>query len=196
MCVRMGASGAGPVDTSWSEQTVVPDGKPVGPGETGDLLVGGIRGLSLFLEYLNNPQATADSFTAEGLFMTGDRVRRLPDGSLAFSDRSKDMLKVGGENVAASEIEAVIITVPGVREVAVVAKRDPMYDEVPVAFVLHDPDAPGAGDRAGLAERIQTVCTERLAAFKRPREVRVVDSLPRSTLEKVAKAELRRLLES
>ena len=81
------------------------------------------------------------------------------------------------------------------REVAVVAKRDPMYDEVPVAFVLHDPDAPGAGDRAALADRIQSVCTERLPGFKRPREVRVVDSLPRSTLEKVAKAELRRLLE-
>jgi len=172
-----------------------PEGRPVGPGETGDLLVGGVRGLSLFLEYLNNPQATADSFNAQGLFMTGDRVKRLPDGSLAFSDRSKDMLKVGGENVAASEIEAVIITVPGVREVAVVAKRDPMYDEVPVAFVLHDPDAPGAGDRAALADRIQAVCTERLSGFKRPREVRVVDSLPRSTLEKVAKAELRRLLE-
>jgi crotonobetaine/carnitine-CoA ligase len=102
------------------------DGTPTEPGETGNLLFRGIRGISMFQEYLNNPKATADSFDAEGWFITGDRVTVFEDGSIAFADRAKDMLKVGGENVAASEIEEVIRTIPLCREVAVVAKKHPM----------------------------------------------------------------------
>lgn len=115
------------------------------------------------------------------------------DGWLFFADRSKDMLKVGGENVAASEIERVIAEVPGVVEVAVVAKKDRMLDEVPVAFVR----APSlsAEAAAALTGAIDAACTRALAGFKRPREVRIVDELPRSTLEKIAKAQLRQLLE-
>jgi len=164
-------------------------GEPVGPGETGDLFVRGRRGLSLFLEYAGDPAATAAAFTADGLFATGDRVRLGADGFLYFADRSKDMLKVGGENVAASEIERVIAAVPGVAEVAVVGRRHPMLDEVPVAFVIPRPGQDGA-----LADRIAAACADALASFKRPHEVRLVDALPRSTLEKVAKAELRALL--
>ncbi len=165
------------------------EGRPVAPGETGDLLVGGRRGLSLFLEYAGDPAATAAAFTPDGLFITGDRVRLGEDGFLYFADRSKDMLKVGGENVAASEIERVIATVPGVQEVAVVAKRHPMLDEAPVAFVI--PREPGD---LSLVETIMAACREALATFKHPHEVRLVESLPRSTLEKVAKAELRAML--
>jgi len=165
------------------------EGRPVKPGETGDLLVGGRRGLSLFLEYAFDPAATAAAFTPDGLFITGDRVRLGEDGFLYFSDRSKDMLKVGGENVAASEIERVIAMVAGVSEVAVVAKRHPMLDEAPVAFVI-----PHDGARDGLVEAILAACRESLATFKQPHEVRLVDALPRSTLEKVAKAELRAML--
>jgi crotonobetaine/carnitine-CoA ligase len=78
--------------------------------------------------------------------------------------------------------------VNGVQEVAVVGRRHPMLDEVPVAFVI-----PAAED-ATLAGRIMEACRAALADFKRPHEVRLVESLPRSTLEKVAKAELRALL--
>lgn len=165
------------------------DGRPVAPGATGELYVGGVRGLSLFLEYAGDPAATAAAFRADGLFATGDRVRLGEDGFLYFSDRAKDMLKVGGENVAASEIERVIALVPGVAEVAVVARRHPMLEEVPVAFVI-----PAAGADAALDERVLAACAGQLADFKRPHEVRLVDSLPRSTLEKVAKAQLRALL--
>jgi len=165
------------------------DGAPVGPGEVGDLYVGGQRGVSLFLEYAGDPEATARAFREDGLFITGDRVRLGEDGFLYFADRSKDMLKVGGENVAASEIERVIASVPGVREVAVVAKKHPMLDEVPVAFVI-----PAEGQEDGLIDAIQAACAKGLATFKQPHEVRLVPELPRSTLEKVAKAELRAML--
>ncbi|WP_408590980.1 AMP-binding protein [Novosphingobium sp.] len=161
-------------------------GNPVGPGETGNLLVRGQRGVSLFLEYADNPEASAAAFRDDGLFITGDRVTRGADGFLYFADRDKDMLKVGGENVAASEIERVIQLVPGVTEVAVVGQSHPMLDEVPVAFVI-----PADADDAQLVGRIQAACTQQLAGFKQPRAIRLVDSLPRSTLEKVAKAALR-----
>jgi len=169
------------------------NGEPVAPGETGSLLVRGYPGLSLFLEYLNNEEATAKSFDDQGYFITGDRVTLGEDGFISFADRDKDMLKVGGENVAASEIERVIITVAGVQECAVVAKRDPMLDEVPVAFVL----VPGGAAAApsDLIERIEAACRTGLADFKQPREIRIVSEMPRATLEKIAKAELRKLLE-
>jgi len=165
------------------------NGEPVRPGEAGDLFVGGVRGVSLFKEYASDPDATTAAFREDGLFITGDRVRRGFDGFLYFSDRSKDMLKVGGENVAASEIERVIAGVPGVAEVAVVAKKHPMLDEAPVAFVIAQD-----GAAADLEARILSACAHALATFKQPHEVRLVPSLPRSTLEKVAKAELRALL--
>lgn len=164
------------------------DGSPVEAGETGDLLVKGVPGLSLFLEYLNNPQATAESFDEQGWFRTGDQVTLHEDGYISFADRSKDMLKVGGENVAASEIERVIMLVPGVREVAVVAKKHPMLDEVPVAFVRPDLNAPPP---ARMIESLEAACAQSLADFKRPREIRLVEDFPRSTLEKIAKAQLR-----
>ncbi len=167
------------------------EGRPVQPGETGHLLVRGIRGLSLFAEYINNPQATAESFDERGLFRTGDRVTLLDSGCIRFSDRDKDMLKVGGENVAASEIERVILATPGVREVAVVARPHPMLDEAPVAFVIADKSV--AGDPETLSATIIAACKSALADFKAPHEVWVVEDLPRSTLEKVAKAELRKL---
>jgi crotonobetaine/carnitine-CoA ligase len=164
-------------------------GAPVAPGETGDLFVGGQRGVSLFAEYAGDPAATAAAFREDGLFITGDKVRRGLDGFLYFADRSKDMLKVGGENVAASELERVIAGVPGVAEVAVVAKKHPMLDEVPVAFVI-----PAMDQGDDLVRRVQDACAQALASFKQPHEVRLTDALPRSTLEKVAKAELRALL--
>ncbi|MDX2295195.1 AMP-binding enzyme, partial [Streptomyces roseofulvus] len=111
-------------------------GQPCAPGETGDLAIRGRRGLSLFAEYVDDPAATAAAFDAEGFLLTGDRAFRAADGFFYFADRATDMLKVGGENVSAAEIERVIAVVPGVREVAVVGRPDPLLDEVPVAFLL------------------------------------------------------------
>jgi crotonobetaine/carnitine-CoA ligase len=168
------------------------DGRPTGVGDTGNLSIKGVPGLSLFKEYLYNEKATRESFDEHGFFLTGDRVTLLECGYVKFGDRAKDMLKVGGENVAASEIEQVIAVVPGVREAAVVAKKHPMLDEVPVVFII-----PQAGVDAlpqDLHDNVMTACRGALADFKVPREIRFVDEMPRSTLEKVAKAELRKML--
>jgi crotonobetaine/carnitine-CoA ligase len=106
-------------------------------------------------------------------------------------DRDRDVLRVAGENVASSEIEAVLLGVAGVAEVAVVGRPDDLRGEVPVAFVVLPDDGPPAG---AVGEAVAAACRERLADFKRPRALHVVDALPRATLEKVAKAELRRRL--
>ncbi|MEZ5850190.1 MAG: AMP-binding protein [Hyphomicrobiaceae bacterium] len=166
---------------------------PVEPGETGHLQCRGWRGIQLFLEYLGNAEATRSSFTEDGWFITGDRVRLETDGWVTFADRDKDMLKVGGENVAASEIERVIATVPGVYENAIVAQKHRMLDEVPVSFVIPAPGVPES-EHGALAERVLAACREKLADFKVPRDVRIVTEMPRSTLEKVHKAELRKRL--
>ena len=168
------------------------DGAPAKVGDTGNLSIKGIPGLSLFAEYLHNEQATRESFDEHGFFLTGDRVTLLENGFVKFGDRAKDMLKVGGENVAASEIEQVIAVVPGVREAAVVAKKHPMLDEVPVVFII--PLAGVADAPPGLHDTVMAACRKSLADFKVPREIHFVDEMPRSTLEKVAKAELRKML--
>jgi crotonobetaine/carnitine-CoA ligase len=97
------------------------------------------------------------------------------------------MLKVGAENVAASEIERVIMETGLVAEVAVVGRPDDKLDEVPVAFVVP------LAHRESLAAEVEAACAERLADFKVPRAVYGVRDLPRSTLSKVNKAELRRV---
>src|ERR1700716_4005476 len=167
------------------------DGTPTSVGGTGNLLIKGIPGLSLFSEYLHNEKATRESFDEHGYFITGDRVTLLDHGFIKFGDRAKDMLKVGGENVAASEIEQVIAAVSGVREAAVVAKKHPMLDEVPVVFII--PLAGAEGAPKELHGPGMAACRNALADFKVPREIRFVDEMPRSTLEKVAKAGWRKL---
>jgi crotonobetaine/carnitine-CoA ligase len=168
------------------------DGAPTQVGDTGNLSIKGVPGLSLFREYLHNEKATRESFDEHGYFLTGDRVTLLDHGFIRFGDRAKDMLKVGGENVAASEIEQVIAVVPGVREAAVVAKKHPMLDEVPVVFII--PQAGVEHAPPELHDAVMAACCAALADFKVPREIRFVDEMPRSTLEKVAKAELRKML--
>ena len=161
------------------------DGAEAALGETGRLWVRGVRGVSLFREYLNDPAATADAFDHDGWFDTGDEVRATESGHLFFAGRAKDMLKVGAENVAAIEIEAVINQVPGVVESAVVGRPDPMLDEVPVAFVVAH--APGSALEAEIMAR----CHAALADFKRPREILFRDALPKGLLDKTLKKDLR-----
>jgi crotonobetaine/carnitine-CoA ligase len=160
---------------------------PVEVGGTGQLLIKGTPGVSMFSEYLNHPQLTRESYDEFGWFKTGDLVTVESNGYLVFADRAKDMLKVGAENVATSEIEVAILQTAGVSEAAVVGRPDDKLDEVPVAFVVALPGRPVDSNR------VIAACAARLSDFKVPRAVYRVSELPRSTLGKVNKVVLRRI---
>jgi carnitine-CoA ligase len=166
------------------------DGRPVRAGEVGHLLVGGRRGLSIFAGYDGDAAATAEAFDEHGRFRTGDRVRLHEDGWIQFADRTKDIIKVGGEGVSAGEIEAVVARVPGVREVAVVAKPDATYGEVAAAFVILKPEI-SPEQAAEVPDQIRAECRAQMAKFKVPREIIVVADFPRVGFGKIAKAQLR-----
>lgn len=162
-------------------------------GEAGELWIRGIRGVSVFLEYYGNKEATDAFFTEDGWCRTGDVVRLLADGNIQYCDRDKDALKVGGENVSAREVEDAIRAVPGLADIAVVAKSHEMLDMVPVAFIIK---ADPAADENELTEQILEACRTNLADFKVPRAVYYVDEFPTATLDKVAKNELRDMADS
>jgi crotonobetaine/carnitine-CoA ligase len=140
----------------------------------------------MFKEYFRNQDANEKAFDENGWFDTGDVIVMDKEGDLYFGDREKDMLKVGAENVAASEIEAVVLETGWVGECAVVGQKHSMLDEVPVVFVIPNESAPD-----NLAELIIDACKTNLADFKVVRDVLIVEEFPRSTLEKIAKNELR-----
>jgi crotonobetaine/carnitine-CoA ligase len=157
-------------------------------GETGELWLRGTRGIQLFLEYYDNDEANAKAFE-DGWFKTGDMVVLGTGGNLFYRERDKDLLKVGGENVSAREVEDVITTVPGVAQVAVVGKHHDFLDQVVVAFVVTGPSI----DEAALEGQVVEACRERLADFKVPRAVYAVDGFPLGTLDKVLKNKLREM---
>ncbi|MEN9419673.1 MAG: hypothetical protein RI988_3294 [Pseudomonadota bacterium] len=187
MGVRPGTIGRAAPE--YGVRVVGEDGQWVEPGQTGTLQILGVPGLSLFQCYDGDRDSTARAFTHDGWFDTGDQILVHEDGLLQFADRRKDMLKVGGENVASSEIERVIGALPFVAEVAVIGRPHPMLDEVPVALVLPRADAPTPP--AHLVELVLASCRAQLADFKVPREVHVVDEFPRANVNKIAKGQLR-----
>ena len=156
-------------------------GVVLGPDEQGEIQ---IRGYCLFEGYYRDPEKTAETMV-DGWLRTGDLCTIDPEGRIRFHGRLKDMLKVGGENVAAIEIESFLGTHPAVKVVQVVAAPDARYVEVPAAFVeLHD------GAQANERDLIE-FCSGRIASFKVPRYVRFVEDWPMSAT-KVQKFELRR----
>jgi crotonobetaine/carnitine-CoA ligase len=161
-------------------------------GESGELWLRGTRGIQLFLEYHGNPEANEKAFR-DGWFKTGDMVEMGPGGNVFYRERDKDLLKVGGENVSAREVEDTIGTVAGVGSAAVVGRRDEFLDEVVVAFVIKSPGAP---DDAELAQQVVDTCRERLASFKVPRAVAFVDDFPRGLLDKILKNRLREMADA
>jgi crotonobetaine/carnitine-CoA ligase len=170
------------------------DGELCPAGEIGELWFRGTRGIQLFLEYLDDPEANAKAFTADGWFKTGDRVRWGEGGNIFYCERDKDVLKVSGENVSAREVEDVCRQVPGVAEVAVVARGDDMLGEVAVAFVIAANTT--EGEQEAIRTKILELCGANLADFKVPRAVYFVDDFPRATLDKVAKNRLRELADA
>ncbi len=161
-----------------------PDGAPLPPGSSGEVLV---RGYNVMRGYFEDPAATAAALDPAGWLHTGDVGTLDADGNLRITDRLKDMFVVGGFNAYPAEIEQVIARHEKVSEAAVVGVPDARLGEVGRAFVVPRPGAT-------LTEaEIIAFCRERLANFKVPRSVRVVAALPRNASGKVLKTELRDL---
>jgi acyl-CoA synthetase (AMP-forming)/AMP-acid ligase II len=162
-------------------QIVDASGEPLAAGERGEIAV---RGIGMMRGYLDDPEATDATMRGEWL-ATGDVGWVGPDGNLRIVDRLKDMVLVGGLNVYPAEVERVLLEHGAVSQAAVVGLPDARMGEVPGAFVV---PAPGAVlDVASLVDFLG----ERLAKFKVPRTVWVVDHLPLNAAGKVAKGELR-----
>lgn len=160
--------------------------------ETGDEMPTGelgeihIRSFSLMQGYWDKPVETAAAIGPDGFLRTGDAGYLRDDGYLRFTGRYKDMLKVGGENVAPAEVELLLSEMPGIGEVSVVGHPDPRLQEVAAAFVV---PAPGLGPVT--LEAITAHCRGRVASFKIPRHLFIVDAFPMTASGKVQKGKLR-----
>jgi len=145
-----------------------------------------IRGANVFLEYWGNPEATQKSFK-EGWFCTGD-IGIVEDGYYRIMGRSSvDIIKSGGYKLSALEIESVLLTHPAINECAVIGVEDPTWGEVVTTFVVLN-----AGESLEYSE-LKTWCESRLSPYKIPKQLRLLDALPRNAMGKVTKPDLRKL---
>jgi acyl-CoA synthetase (AMP-forming)/AMP-acid ligase II len=157
------------------------EGKEVPTGERGEILV---RGYCLIEEYYKDAEKTAEAFEPDGFFHTGDIGSFDAEGQIMFHGRTKDMLKVGGENVAAAEVETYLAGHPAVKLAQVTGVPDARLQEVPAAFIeKHD-------DQEVTEEELIDFCKGKIASYKVPRYVRFVTEWPMST-SKIQKFRLR-----
>jgi len=161
-------------------------GNRLAPGENGEIC---LRGPKVTQGYWKDPEKTASAFFGDW-FRSGDVGYLDEDGFLYLTDRKKDMIISGGENIASSEVERVIYELPQVREVAVIGLRDERWGERPVAIVV-------LADGLTLAlPDLADHCRAKLAGFKVPKQLIIRDSLPRNPSGKVLKRVLRAELEA
>ena len=168
-------------------QTVDDDGTPVGPGEPGEVVV---RGYNVMRGFIHDPEATAEAIDADGWLHTGDIGTMDERGYIKITDRKKDMFIVGGFNAYPAEIENMINAHPAVGSVAVIGVPDARMGEVGYAFVIPRLDAQVTPDELIAWSR------DKMANYKVPRYVEIVDSLPVNASGKVLKFELRQRAQS
>nr|WP_319387703.1 AMP-binding protein [uncultured Roseibium sp.] len=174
----------------WLEVRLVDEtGSDVPEGEPGELLVrrkGSEPGRGFFREYYKDPEATEDAWK-NGWFHTGDVVRREPNGFLFFVDRRKNVIRRSGENIAAVEVESVLMRHPEVTAAGVAPVPDPIRgDEVFACLTVQNP-------RPETAEAIARWALGQMAYYKVPGYVAFVDSLPLTSTQKIQRAELKAL---
>jgi acyl-CoA synthetase (AMP-forming)/AMP-acid ligase II len=168
--------------TAEFEVRIVGDEGDLPAGESGEIQ---LRGPNVMLGYLDDPAATRAAIEPDGWFHTGDIGHLDERGYLTITDRLKDMLTVGGFNVYPAEVENAILGLDGVVECAVVGEPDERLGEVGLAYIVGEPG------HAIEPEAVIAACRERLANFKVPRRVEIVDALPHNAAGKVLKTELR-----
>jgi malonyl-CoA/methylmalonyl-CoA synthetase len=172
----------GPPLPGVSVRVVKEGGEPAATGEPGVLE---IKGPNLFAGYWRNPEKTAEDHRADGWFITGDIATEDEAGFIRIVGRAKDLIISGGYNIYPREIELAIDALEGVAESAVIGVPHPDLGEGVVAVVARAPGSPiGPEDIAG-------ALASKLAPFKRPKKIVIVDALPRNAMGKVQKAELR-----
>jgi len=158
-------------------------GNEVLDGEPGELWA---RGPQVMNGYWRNPEANAEVMTEDGFFKTGDIAILTEEGYYKIVDRIKDMVLVSGFNVYPTEIENVIAEIPGIVEVAVIGVPNDKTGESVKAFVVRSID--------GLSgQEVRDYCRDNLAAYKVPKHVEFIDELPKSTVGKILRRELRNL---
>jgi len=160
------------------------DDRDVPPGEIGEVVT---RSDCVMDGYWQNPEANAETLRG-GWLHTGDLGSMDEDGLLTLRDRSKDMIISGGSNIYPREIEEVLLRHPDLVEASVVGRPHPDWGEEVVAFLVARPGA------AVAAAELDRLCLDRIARFKRPRDYRFVEALPKNNYGKVLKTELRRRL--
>ncbi len=156
-------------------------------GEVGEILV---RGANVMLGYFNDPEATREAIDSDGWLHTGDLGRLQPGGYIEIVDRDKDLIIVKGLNVYSREVEDVILRHPNVAEVAVIGIPDETGDETVKAFVV-----PKEGRKVEKSE-LMALCREHLAAYKWPKDIVLASFLPKNTIGKVLKRELKEDVEA
>jgi acyl-CoA synthetase (AMP-forming)/AMP-acid ligase II len=164
---------------------VGPDGTTLPAGEVGEVVC---RSPAMMREYWRDPELTASVIDAEGWLHTGDLGRLRPDGNLVLAGRLTEMYIRGGYNVYPTEVEAVLTEHPAIARAAVVGVPDPVLGEIGVAFVV--PETRSNPHESGSVldrEAVRTWCTERIADYKAPDQVVVVDDLPVTAVGKLDK---------
>ncbi|PZN14638.1 MAG: malonyl-CoA synthase [Proteobacteria bacterium] len=159
------------------------DGTILPPGEVGVLEV---KGPNVFKGYWRNPEKTKEEFRPDGYFITGDLAIMAEDGRVTIVGRAKDLIISGGFNVYPKEVEEELNALPGVNESAVIGVPHPDFGEGVIAILTPEPGATVPSEAEVIA-----ALSNRLAKFKLPKRVFVVDELPRNAMGKVQKAELR-----
>jgi malonyl-CoA/methylmalonyl-CoA synthetase len=163
------------------ELRIMKDGAEVAQGDIGIIEV---RGDNVFQGYWQMPEKTAEELRPDGWFITGDLAQQDSDGYVTIVGRAKDLIITGGFNVYPKEVESLIDDLPGVQESAVIGVPHPDFGEAVVAIVV--PSRPDL-----TAEEVATACAHNLAKFKQPKEILLIDALPRNTMGKVQKKALR-----
>ncbi len=175
---------AGLPDTCVEVRVVDEEGRQLPAGAVGEIIV---KGDTVMSGYWNNPEATAKSLR-KGWLWTGDVGAFDEDGFLTLKDRSKDMIISGGSNIYPREIEDVLNLHPAVAECSVVGRPHPEWGEEVVAFVVTRPGA------VLTAAELDQLCLDNIARFKRPKDYRFIEALPKNNYGKILKTELRTLL--
>jgi fatty-acyl-CoA synthase len=179
---KLGSSGRTPLFTEI--KLIDGDGEILRePGAPGEVLV---RGPNVMAGYWNRPEETAAAIDADGWFHTGDVAFLDGEGFLTICDRIKDMIISGGENVYPAEVESVLFKHPAIAEIAVIGEADEKWGECVVAIAALKPE-----HSLGL-EELRAFAGERLARYKLPRRLVTMSALPRNTVGKVLKFELRK----